>query len=597
MDYDGQVNYIANPNGAISTVGWATYADAAGTTPVDGTGGSPASTFTRDTTTTLRGNSSLKWTKSAANRQGEGFSYNFTIDRADEGKILQASFQYNVASGALSYADDDMTVWVYDILNSVLIPVTPYKIKNQTLISDRFFFEFQTGVAGALNYRLIVHTASTSAVAYTLNFGDFQLGPQAKLYGSAITDWVAYTPTFTGFGTAASIEFQSRKVGDTLQIRGKFSCGTSTGTECRITLGFNGVNSNATSSDTTKIPSIQECGVYVRNISTAALVSTPILIEPSVGYITFGKMTATDSPLTKQNGNQIAAAGELVSLFMQVPIQGWGSSQVMSNDANTRIVAALVSGDPASATSGNPIIVPTVGYDSHGAYSNSTGRYTVPVPGIYRISGALQSASSATTLTIYKNAVSGALAGNLDSNGEATFTGLVNCIAGDLIDIRPGGTVDATNMYLNFEMLNGPAQIAASESINARYFASATSISGSLATINWTTKDFDSHTAMSSGTYTIPSAGKYQINSALLVSGTIALNSTLILEIQKNGTVVSRYTEYSGGIETNMKGIISDIISCLAGDTVRLQVSSSATGPAIVSSNFDNYFSISKVGN
>ena len=62
------------------------------------------------------------------------------------------------------------------------------------------------------------------------------------------------------------------------------------------------------------------------------------------------------------------------------------------------------------------------------------------------------------------------------------------------------------------------------------------------------------------------------------------------LEIQKNSSVISRTTEYAGGIETAMKASVSDIINLAVGDTIRIQASSSMTSPVIVSSNFDNYF-------
>lgn len=134
------------------------------------------------------------------------------------------------------------------------------------------------------------------------------------------------------------------------------------------------------------------------------------------------------------------------------------------------------------------------------------------------------------------------------------------------------------------------------ESIGARYFASATTISGSLATISWSTQDYDSNSAMSAGTYTIPRAGRYQINSMLLISGTVALNNTAVIEIQKNGTVVSRETTFFPAAITDGKIRISDIINCALSDTIRIQVSTAVTGPAIVSSNVDNFFSIARLG-
>lgn len=139
--------------------------------------------------------------------------------------------------------------------------------------------------------------------------------------------------------------------------------------------------------------------------------------------------------------------------------------------------------------------------------------------------------------------------------------------------------------------------VAAVQSINARAFASATTISSSLATIVWTTEDYDTDNALSAGVFTVPSSGKYAVNTALLITGTIALNNTLVLEIQKNGTVVSRFTEFFPATLTDGKGMLSDIIQCTAGDTIRIQASTTATAPSIVSSNFDNFFSIAKIGN
>lgn len=128
-----------------------------------------------------------------------------------------------------------------------------------------------------------------------------------------------------------------------------------------------------------------------------------------------------------------------------------------------------------------------------------------------------------------------------------------------------------------------------------RYYSSSTTISGSLATINYATQDYDTNSAYSAGTYTIPLAGKYQINASLLITGTVALNNTLIMEIQKNGSVVSRKTLFLPASITDGPVQCNDIINCALNDTIRIQVSTSTTLPSIVSSNFDNFLSIAKV--
>lgn len=138
--------------------------------------------------------------------------------------------------------------------------------------------------------------------------------------------------------------------------------------------------------------------------------------------------------------------------------------------------------------------------------------------------------------------------------------------------------------------------ITTNKLVNARYYSSSTSISSSLSTITFATKDYDTDNAYSSGIYTIPTSGKYQINAALLITGTVSLNNTLIMEVQRNSTVVSRTTIFLPASIADGKAIINDIINCSGNDTIRIQLSTSAIAPSIISSNFDNYFSIARIG-
>lgn len=135
-----------------------------------------------------------------------------------------------------------------------------------------------------------------------------------------VTPWVTYTPTFTGFGTAASISMWSRRVGDTLEIRGNFTSGTPTTTEGRMSLGFNGTNGNVTS-DATKVPALQAAGNILRNVSGAVTYYTAI--ESNVGYIVFTAQSGATNALAKLNADSLAGAGTAFSLQAAVPISGW----------------------------------------------------------------------------------------------------------------------------------------------------------------------------------------------------------------------------------------------------------------------------------
>ena len=598
MDFNGPVNYIANDVAEINTTGWAAYADAAGTTPVDGTGGSPSSTYTRSTSSPLRGQASFLWTKSAANRQGEGFSYDFLIADADKGKVLQCSFDYAIASG--TYADDDMVCYMFDVTNLVLIQPAPYKIKNHTLVSDRYFFEFQAP-SNSNSYRLIVHTASTSASAYTLKFDDFILGPQAKLYGSPITDWVSYTPSNTqGFGTITSPEIQYAREGADLLIRAKFTSGTTTASEAQISLP-----TGMTSADTTKIPSIQMAGAPAfRNISSAAAMFVP-LIEPSKTYLTFsaGNVVAgTVAVLTKAGGSSITNSGEVIVFNARVPILGWGSSQLASQDASTRVVAARASGAAASATAGNTIIFPSVDFDTHGGFSS--GRYTVPVSGYYECRAWL----AANVSVIYSIYVNGTLVKDItradDAAGRGSGSCLIKVIAGDIIDLRPNITSGANSSAAWFAVnqVQGPAQIMASEFVSAAINSSTTSLTASTDTkVVFTTKEYDTHGAINGSldTFTAPVAGYYRVTSSIIgPSVAQTLTNKFDILLYKNGSSAKIISLNRGQATATyrMTANGSTEIKCVAGDTLQIYVNADAAGAIPSGAGFATAM-FTKIGN
>lgn len=140
--------------------------------------------------------------------------------------------------------------------------------------------------------------------------------------GLAITPWVAYTPTFTALGTVTSISMFSRRVGSSLEIMGKFVPGTTTGSEMRVSIGFNGVDGNVVS-DTTVVASIRKAGTW--NSAGTGINVGGVLIEQSVSYMTFGGESAGVSGLSKAIGTAAAASGLAISLEASIPIQGWNS--------------------------------------------------------------------------------------------------------------------------------------------------------------------------------------------------------------------------------------------------------------------------------
>jgi hypothetical protein len=145
------------------------------------------------------------------------------------------------------------------------------------------------------------------------------------LYPNNITAAVAYTPTFTGFGTPSSVNFVSWRSGSFLNIQGTFTNGTPTATEGRMTIGFAGTSANVTTAST--LPTLSLAGEWADNsaASTTDFRHRRLLAEASQTYLTFGveNSGASSGSLAKQNGNGISGAGAVISVTARVQIAGW----------------------------------------------------------------------------------------------------------------------------------------------------------------------------------------------------------------------------------------------------------------------------------
>lgn len=140
-----------------------------------------------------------------------------------------------------------------------------------------------------------------------------------------ITPWQAYTPTFTGFGTASSVNLEWRQVGSDVEIRGDFIAGTTTATEARMTLP-----NNYTSATT----GTHVVGYWIRG-ATATGHGSAIRIASASSYVIFGNDAfsgASVNPLTAVNGNGMVQSGNTVTINVSIPVNELrGSTQVFAS--------------------------------------------------------------------------------------------------------------------------------------------------------------------------------------------------------------------------------------------------------------------------
>lgn len=136
-----------------------------------------------------------------------------------------------------------------------------------------------------------------------------------RSYSQEDTGWTSYTPTFTGFGTVSASAFFWKRVEDTLYIKGRFTVGTPTATEARVSFptGMTTTTDNG--------------GTYYAGAMTFTLATagTPnVLCESGVTYLTMGIQNASLGGVSKRNGNAMAGAGDVLTLGeCSVRIDGW----------------------------------------------------------------------------------------------------------------------------------------------------------------------------------------------------------------------------------------------------------------------------------
>lgn len=619
MKPTADINFIANPDAELNTAAWATYADAAGALPVDGTGGSPTVTWTRTTSSPLSGAGSFLLTKDAANRQGNGASYDFSTRTADKARMMCIDADYSVASGTFvagsNGVDSDIEVYIYDTVNAQIIQPSSYKLfSSSTSPPPHFNAQFQTA-SNSTSYRLIFHTATTSASAYTVQFDNITVSPCRSVSGTPVTDWVTYTPTFTGFGTVVTQAFRSRRVGANLEVSGQFLTATTTGATAAVSLGYNGVNGNVVA-DVSVLP-VQNIGVATIAAATTTYFGTYILSPAtSVNTINFGVQSSTVNGGTAVLGTAFGNA-VVIKVEFSTPIVGWSSTVQMSDSAPQSVIAVSLSGTATSVTNSFPVIVPTtIVKDTNGAFSGST--YTVPSPGWYDIYGYMQSASVAFTaghsISIAYKINSGSTVNLGNTRIPASVTEAFACSGAGLVYVNAGDTIqfaafsDVTNTPLAFTgaiaRRSGPQTIGATESINFKGTnAAGTSIGNGSGFVNIPyVTTWDTHGAWSGTQYKAPIVGKYRVTANVgFPTSVYAVGNITQAGVFVNSSAVSYGLASAAATTTSifLYSSVSTIVSVNAGDLIEVRVSNNRTaGATLLDTTVGvNHIEIERIGN
>jgi hypothetical protein len=552
-------------------------------------------TVSRNTTNPLSGKADFLLEKDANDRQNEYFYYPFAVEKADFAKPMRVSFVCDVSSN-FSYANEDLKAEVYDVTNSETIPVTPQILDG----SKSFMGEFQTSANGtSYQLRLKINTTTTAEwdlyvdrvrvssnpIPSMINLNDKQYDISSFISGWTVNRAVAI-PYKTKDGTP----------------RCKFNLD--------VTFGSAGSNFN-----------LDITGVTYKNGADQSF----SVGQDSDNTSSFARAQALS------NTNRInirAVAGSLTHFFLtgDVELESFPTWAVdfypvsLSDGAETRVVAAKYTNLSAtSILSTTNIKFLNKSYDTNGSYNSTTGIYTVDVSGKFRISSQIYfsvnaAAGNITSLFIYKNGIGGQF--NFIRYQAATTSafpldiyGEIDCIAGDELEVRASSSASACDTvanddlnHLSISRISGPATIAASEKVYARY----ESVSGILSIpqlintrINFATKIFDSHAAVETGAswkFKCPVAGKYFINSIVTYSPNSWGNKLAEAVIIKNSNYVARFSDIK---YTTASASLSLPVSCLIdlvpGDEVWVHTYHDNGGGNTLLGTVDNFVDIFKV--
>jgi hypothetical protein len=591
----------------------------------------------------------------------------FTIDREDVAKVMGWSFSYEAITTNMDFSGTSANTWAVYIAevttgtpDTVVSWIQPAGVYNMTQGSGVGLASgtFQTTSTESSAYRIVLVCINSEAAATTLKVDDFQLGPQRVVYGSPVTDWATYTPSTVTNGTIGGSSLQWRRVGNSLQLRGRLSTATITG-------AFSFSLPDGLSVDTTQVTA---SGGNILGVGT--IYNTPSAFGQTVPCVfayagPTGLTVRAIGSLTTDAHNYLDISGTfpydgviaIQVAALDVPISGWSSSVQMSNDTDTRVVAATIRGLAQGGATTNEgfqlntsaATVPflTVAQDTHGAVSS--GVFTAPVSGYYKVTTTCQffltttgTPSGLNELARISIAVDGAAVADnpiygsgvnttLRQNESFSYTVFVN--SGQTISIRGSRngtytsagwlTTFSTTNFLAVERLSGPATIAASETVAARYSTNA----GSNTLVDFGTgvnyadfedKEYDTHGIVSgagSGNsttegsgfkITIPISGKYRISAQAMTktgySWAAAEYFSLAIRKQTGGALpgvyVAAFDNYQTAAHTTyVTSAITSTFDFQAGDAVQIAVNqTSGVTIGLITAARYNFVEIERIG-
>jgi hypothetical protein len=174
-------------------------------------------------------------------------------------------------------------------------------------------------------------------------FTNVIVGPGIQPQGAVVGPWTSYSPTVSNFGAVSSATHEYRRVGDSIQIKGKFTPGTTVAAEASISFP-----SGVTTSDGNTLS-----GRWKRNNASATSVkSGPLYISGSTIYFSKDDYTTASSPFVTLNGSSLVASSEVFEYMTEFfKVNEWAGSGTVTLAQNDVEYAYNTSGITSAGAS------------------------------------------------------------------------------------------------------------------------------------------------------------------------------------------------------------------------------------------------------
>lgn len=314
-----QRNLIRNRSGYRNTNGWTVTGSA---------------TITRTTTAgeIVDGVASLRFGAGSATNYA---SNAFTINNIHKGVPLNISFDFLTQSGTAG----DWDVVVFDVTAGAVIAVSAPVLNSQGNMpvgsgSFNAFFVSSTNTSYELR---IVRRAGSG----TFSVANVDVSQQIVRVGAPIITWQAYTPTFSApWGTVTVQSFFWRRVGDTVEIQGSFTTGTTTSGVPTISLP------DGLTIDFAKVLGLSG----VRGLMTSPIGTNPIHTTGTNTGVTTSFVPYSPG-YNQPNANTVAGNGAVVTCTFSAPVTQWDANVTMGDRALEEYVWNTSTNDADDTTS------------------------------------------------------------------------------------------------------------------------------------------------------------------------------------------------------------------------------------------------------